>query len=184
MKLLLPVLAVSVAAFAIAAEKSPKAADLPQVKGQYSSPATFQIGGEQPQAGTFSTSARTSKSGRKLKVRITGVADPSDTPVPVDVTLGFTSKGKVTSSSFMMGLYGPLNTDSARFKQKRRTLTFTLKSGPGGASIFGTPLEGSVVYRCKFGRKALSIVGNGTLRVLPAGTPFPYTVNLTGTLVK
>jgi hypothetical protein len=183
MKPLLPLLAVSGAVLIAATAWSSKI-ELPHFKGGYPATAIFEIVGEKPDNAVLSTSVRPSKSARKLKMRIAGTADPSDTPVPVDATLKFTDKGKVTSNSFMMGYYGPTNTAPAKFRKKGNVMTFTLKSGAGGASLNGTPVTGSVKYRCRLTRKSLSIVGSGVLLVPPANTPIVYLVNLSGTRPK
>jgi hypothetical protein len=183
MKYLLPLSAIALAAYAVAAGTPPKPS-LPAVKGQFSCPATFQLATEQPDNGVLAAQARTTKSGSTMTIRLTGVVDPSDTPVPVDVTLRFNrNKRTVTATSFMMGYYGPMNTAKSMFKQKKRTLTFMLSSGAGGASIQGTPIDGAVVYECKFRRRALSITGAGFIHVPPSAELYPYVVNITGTRV-
>ncbi|MGH8046072.1 MAG: hypothetical protein ACREKL_02395 [Chthoniobacterales bacterium] len=186
MKSLLLVAAISVVAFAVAAEKSSKGS-LPEVKGRFTSQTTFVLGTEKPDVTTLSMSVRASKSQKKLKVRMAGTADPSDTPVPVDLSLKFTdrgdNKGKVTSNSLMMGYYGAIKTAPATYRKKGSTLVFKLKA-VAGSNILNTPIAGSVTYRCKFNRKKLSIVGIGNLNILPAGTPFLYTASIFGTALK
>jgi len=183
MKFLLPLLAASGVAIAIAAANASKIA-LPHIKGGYPAAATFEIVGENPDNAALATSVRGSRSGRRLKMSILGTADPTDTPVPVNVTLKFTDKGRVAATSFMMGYYGPTNTAPAKFKKKGSLLTFTLKSGTGGASIVGTPIEGSVSYQCRLSRNQLSITGSGFIRPLPAGTPLAYIVSIAGARQK
>jgi hypothetical protein len=184
MKILFSMLAVSALVLAvIAAEKSSKSSILPTVKGRYLSTVTFLLASEQPDVATLVASANTSKSASRLKVRFNGTADPTDTPVPVDLALMLNSKRKVTASSFMLGYYGPTNTAPSKFRKKGNTMLFTLKSS-AGASISNTPLEGSVNYRLRVTRKRISISGSGMLRVLPNGTPFPYNVTLAGSRTK
>ena len=186
MKLLLPVLVVISVAIAVAAERS-LSGTYPKIKGPFTAQAAFALESK-PDSGTLAASVRTAKSRKKLRMNMSGVVDPSDTPVPVNVTLKFKSRtetrGKVTATSFLMGYYGAVNTSPANYKQKGRNFTFTLKSGPGGANILGTPLTGAVTYSCKFGRKAFSIVGNGSINTIPPATPVPFTASIIGTSAK
>lgn len=174
--------AIAVAAFAAVAGKMSDTA-LPGKTGTYSALATYNIDSPGPDIGTLTARVRAAKSGRKLKIKLSGIVDPSDTPVPITSTLKFDSKRRVRSNSLLLGYYGALKTEVARFRQKNKQLTFRLKTG-SGATILGTPVDGSASYRITLGRRTFLIDGTGFLRPLPSGTPVPFAVFVRATLLK
>ncbi len=118
----------------------------------------------------------TNKSGRKMSVTLSGILAAGSQTVPIQTSLKFNDKRKLTGDALLMGFVGPALTNPARFSGAKN-FKFTLTAVPG-ATLLAQPVTGTVMnYRFKFSKKTLTITGTGVL--VQGGSPVPLQITVT-----